>query len=323
MFFTVSLILLHIKLKKIGLTAYEYICFKDDQQERLERYEAGEISKDTYEEEERQAQEDMKRKKKSRIIHQINKENKKAYRDRIIERNKRAKEKQEKAALETKKQNATPGKTKDKSKTKKHQSEMKKEDFDDIMKGEENPQRVENYSAGPKANPKGRKANYADVEDIKVEMNGDDPKANSTKKKLNFDTIKENSEESKDSNKGSPVKKNEKLISTKKDSSKDIDDLNIREEDSASKQESDLNDRANWRMSDENREKEKATPLNMRKPISSSSSEIAGIDKASSDTNLNKASQEDEPSSKRGINKDLEKFEKAHPSEVEDMSDST
>ena len=76
MFFTVSLILLHIKLRKIGLTAYEYIVFKEEREERLDDLKEGRITEAEFQEEERQAQEDLRKKKKSKIIHQINKESK-------------------------------------------------------------------------------------------------------------------------------------------------------------------------------------------------------------------------------------------------------
>jgi len=62
-FFTISLIILHIKLKKIGLTAYEYIVFKEEREDRLILFNAGEMSRGEFEEEERKANEDLRRKK--------------------------------------------------------------------------------------------------------------------------------------------------------------------------------------------------------------------------------------------------------------------
>lgn len=62
-FFTVSLILLHLKLRKWGLTAYEYIVFQEEAIERLERLQDNEITKQQYDEEEKAAWDDMKRKK--------------------------------------------------------------------------------------------------------------------------------------------------------------------------------------------------------------------------------------------------------------------
>ena len=44
MFFTISLILLHIKLARYGITAYEFIIYKDDKEERMNDLEAGKIS---------------------------------------------------------------------------------------------------------------------------------------------------------------------------------------------------------------------------------------------------------------------------------------
>lgn len=302
-FFTASLILLHIKLKKIGLTAYEYIVFKDEREERLELYNAGEMSEGEFQEEERKAQEDLRMKKKSKIIHQINKENKKAYRDRIIERNNKAKAKQEREAKEREIANAnqTPGRKTNKPKITKHQSEKKKEDFDDIMKGDKNPERVQSYSAGPKMNPSARKEKYADIEDIKIDLEPQNPK-----KKLNFATIKENSEESKDSKEGksSPEdnkNKNTHLSSEKVSSSSAIDDLNDRDGDTERNQESDLNDRADWKLSDDKKASEKAT----------------------SDTNLQKVSKEEDISSQRKLQRDITKMEKQPPSELDEISDST
>ena len=81
-----------MKLKRWGLTAYEYIVFKEEKQERLEKLQNGLMSQQQFEEEEKAAMEDVRKKKKSSIIHQINKENKKAYKERIIERNRKARE---------------------------------------------------------------------------------------------------------------------------------------------------------------------------------------------------------------------------------------
>lgn len=62
-FFTVSLLNLHVKLRKWGLTAYEYIVFQEEAIERLERLENNEITKQQYDEEEKAAWDDMKTKK--------------------------------------------------------------------------------------------------------------------------------------------------------------------------------------------------------------------------------------------------------------------
>jgi len=52
----------------------------------------GEMTKQEFDEEERLAMEDLRKKKKSKIIHQIAKENKQAYKQKIIERNRKARE---------------------------------------------------------------------------------------------------------------------------------------------------------------------------------------------------------------------------------------
>jgi len=62
-FFTTSLIWLHIKLNRWGLTAYEYIVYKEEREERQERLKNGEITQREYEEEERRALEDIRKKK--------------------------------------------------------------------------------------------------------------------------------------------------------------------------------------------------------------------------------------------------------------------
>ncbi|CAI2362346.1 unnamed protein product [Moneuplotes crassus] len=275
-FFTISLVFLHIKLKKIGLTAYEYIVYKEEAQERLELFEAGEMSRGEYEEEERKAQDDLRKKKK----------------ERIIERNKKAKAQQEKEQAATKNaltKSQTPSKDENtKNKTKKHKSEQKKEDFVDIMKDDENPQRVQNYSAGPKMNASGRKAKYADVEDIKIEMAETD-----TKKKLNFNPGKETSEESKESKEPNKEEANKNMQGM-------MEDFNDREDDSGERQESDINDRADWKMPDE----------------------VKGNQKVSSNTHINNSFKQEDVDSTRKINNDFETIEKRHVSEIRKNSDS-
>lgn len=116
-FFTTSLILLHIRLYSWGLTAYEYIVYQDEQEERLESYQKGnlitllfwhkikflsdhfiigEITKEEYIRLEQQARDDIKKKKKSSIITQIKKENKASYRQQRIAENKKIREQQKK-----------------------------------------------------------------------------------------------------------------------------------------------------------------------------------------------------------------------------------
>jgi hypothetical protein len=50
-----------MKLKRWGLTAYEYIIFKEDKAERLEKLQNGIITQEQYEEEEKAAMEDMRK----------------------------------------------------------------------------------------------------------------------------------------------------------------------------------------------------------------------------------------------------------------------
>ena len=238
------------------------------------------------------------KRRSQKLFTKSTKKTNKAYRDRIIERNRKAREQQEKEQAANRKvltKDETPKKEdKAKAKTKKHKSEQKKEDFDDIMKGDENPQRVQNYSAGPKATPTSRKARYADVEDVKIEMGESD-----TKQKLNFDPIKENSEESKESKK-EEVNKNFQATLEKDGSSKGmIEDFNDREDDSGEKQESDINDRADWKMDDE----------------------VKGHQKATSSTHINKPFKEDEADSSRKINNGFKPLEKKDSFGMDQASD--
>lgn len=76
----------------MGITAYEFIVYKEEKQERLEQLQNGELTKQEWEELEKAAVEDMRKKKKSKIIHQIAKEDKAAYKAKIIARNQKARE---------------------------------------------------------------------------------------------------------------------------------------------------------------------------------------------------------------------------------------
>jgi hypothetical protein len=60
-FFTTSLIHLHINLNKMGITAYEFIVYKEEKEERQERLDNGAITHEEWEEEETQAKEDMRK----------------------------------------------------------------------------------------------------------------------------------------------------------------------------------------------------------------------------------------------------------------------
>ena len=76
----------------MGITAYEFIVYKEEKQERLEQLQNGELTKQEWEELEKAAADDMRKKKKSKIIHQIAKEDKAAYKAKIIARNQKARE---------------------------------------------------------------------------------------------------------------------------------------------------------------------------------------------------------------------------------------
>lgn len=289
MFFTTSLILLHIKLRKIGLTAYEYIVYKDEREERLDDLMNGRITQEEFDEEEKQAQEDLRKKKKSRIIHQINKENKKAYRERIIERNKKAREEQTKREDEKKEaQKKTPSPKKEKEdKFKAIKEKANENDFDDIMNGDKNPERINKYDS--KSNINGRSNKYEDNEEIKVSM--DKTKAATNDKTMNqrgltIKTIKEEEEESSQS-KGS------------RDDELGNDSSLERDGSASERQESDINDRADWKMSDENRT----------------------LEKGSSDTNLHKPSNDSPMSVDNKKDTILAKMEKAPPSDLDEASD--
>lgn len=60
-FFTFSLIWLHVKLYKNGITAYEYIVYQDEKQERLIKLKAGLITQEQYDEEEEKVKLDMRK----------------------------------------------------------------------------------------------------------------------------------------------------------------------------------------------------------------------------------------------------------------------
>mmetsp|Transcript_33688 Transcript_33688/g.33170 ORF Transcript_33688/g.33170 Transcript_33688/m.33170 type:complete len:277 (-) Transcript_33688:263-1093(-) len=219
-YFTVSLIILHIKLRKMEITAYEYIVYLDEREERLELFQRGEMSIGEFEEEEKQAQEDLKKKKKSKIIHQINKENKKAYRERIIARNNKAKKTKQTGQTPAATQNAmmqnqTPKKKQDQEKITKHQSDNKKEEFYNVMQGKKNPEKAKKYSSSPKGHGGGIKVSDENIEDVKVNLAQD-----VKRKRLNFNQDRESSDES-ESSKAQEIN-NRKRDSEKEKSSREI-----------------------------------------------------------------------------------------------------
>lgn len=220
---------------------------------------------------------------KSSIIHQINKENKKAYRERIIERNRKAKELQAKqdelnVKNEALKNNETPKKGKGKTKPIKDKVNVKpkNDDFDDIMNADNNPSRVKDYSKEAKVVSKNA-PNPASVEVIKLEES----------KNGTLPTIKENSKE----------QNNEKSFNEKNGKDKYSDSFQNRDlsDDSSSSEESDINDRAEWKINSVN-----------KKP----------------DLTANKEDIEYKPEFKPGnTNSHIKKMGKDDPSEAEEESD--
>lgn len=71
--FTSTLLLLHYKLYRLDLTAYEYLLYCRDRKERVELLKAGVITKDEFEEEDRVAIEDIRKIKRSKIIREVRK----------------------------------------------------------------------------------------------------------------------------------------------------------------------------------------------------------------------------------------------------------
>mmetsp|Transcript_19006 Transcript_19006/g.16840 ORF Transcript_19006/g.16840 Transcript_19006/m.16840 type:complete len:157 (-) Transcript_19006:49-519(-) len=150
-----------------------------------------------------------------------------------------------------------------------------------------NPERVKEYNA--KANLNGRSNKYEEKEEIKISF--DKTKDNTMDKtrnqqKMTIKTIKEESEESGES-------KSSKDKELGKDSSLERDDL------SSERQESDINDRQDWKMSDDTKT----------------------VEKASSDTNLQKVSNESPLSFEGKKDTIIARMEKAIPSEIDDASD--
>ena len=229
-----------------------------------------------------------RRRNKSSIIHQINKENKKAYRERIIERNRKAKELQAKQE-ELNKQNEAlktedkPIKEKTKTKPIKNKANDKARDgdFDDILNAGNNPSRVKDYSAEPKVVGRKEKysANNVGTHGVKLEEN----------KKQALPMIKEISKEQK------LEKPNDQKVSDDKNSESFLDrDLS---DDSSSSEDSDINDRADWKSNPTNKKPEFESPI------------MEG---------------ENKPDFKLGgTNSHIKKMDKDAPSEVEEESDNT
>ena len=205
LFFTSSLLHLHYKLSKYGITAYEFIVYKDEKQERLQKLEEGKITQEQWEEEEKKSQMDMKKKKKSKIIHQISKENKKAYKQKIIERNRKARENTAKAEQEVPKEEYDLNRVIKASFWDGSNSVV----FDDVIHNVENPSRVEKYNEEKTNSKADKKRQRYLIEDLN----------SNTKEKFN--------DEENDKKEASPGSNQEFVIQSKEDDEEEenADDL--------------------------------------------------------------------------------------------------
>jgi len=153
------------------------------------------------------------------------------------------------------------------------------------MQNDKNPKRIQNYSVESKSNI--RKDKYIDAEDIKINI---EEEKNDTRKNFN-NTIRERSQESSKNDESEDFNERSDLSSS---SSSDKEGLS-----SKRREESDINDRVDWKMSDENRPLEKASYNNQ---------------------NL-KMSKENGNSSERKTENDVTKMEKNPPSDLDEISE--
>ena len=92
--FAFTLLLLHYKLYKLDLTAYEYLLYKRERSEKLEYLKDGIISQEEFDEEDKRCLEEIRKVKRSKIIHEVKQKDKGRYREAL-----------------TKSRNNTPSKT--------------------------------------------------------------------------------------------------------------------------------------------------------------------------------------------------------------------
>ena len=76
--FTSSLLLLHIKLYTIDFTAYEYLLYQRDRKERLKELKSGTITQQEFDEEDKLAFADIRKIKRSKIIHEVKRKTRKS-----------------------------------------------------------------------------------------------------------------------------------------------------------------------------------------------------------------------------------------------------
>ena len=77
--FTTTLIYFHYKLYKLDLTAYEFLIYKRDRKERLSYLRDGIITQEEFDEEDQRVIHDIRKIKKSKIIHAVKSKNKNRY----------------------------------------------------------------------------------------------------------------------------------------------------------------------------------------------------------------------------------------------------
>jgi hypothetical protein len=79
--FAFTLLLLHSKLYRLDLTAYEYLLYKRERSEKLEYLKDGIISQEEFDEEDKRCLEEIRKVKRSKIIHEVKQKDKGRYRE--------------------------------------------------------------------------------------------------------------------------------------------------------------------------------------------------------------------------------------------------
>lgn len=74
--FTGSLLIFHARLYRIDFTAYEYLLYQRNRKERLEELKNGTITQDQFDAEDRRAFKNIRKVKRSKIIHEVKKHKK-------------------------------------------------------------------------------------------------------------------------------------------------------------------------------------------------------------------------------------------------------
>jgi hypothetical protein len=65
-YFNATLIWLHIKIRKMGLTAYEFFDYENEKEERFELLRLGEITQEQFNEEEKKAMDEIRKRRSPR-----------------------------------------------------------------------------------------------------------------------------------------------------------------------------------------------------------------------------------------------------------------